>query len=81
MSTIDNKETIDKLIANDGYYPNEVNDEEPPDPRVYRIVEYENGYGKITWGVTWESESPNRRDRYLIPSQYVINPHTIWGPK
>ena len=70
MSTIDNKELIDTLIKNDGYYED--------DPRVYMIVEYTNAYGNTTWGVTWERESPMRRERYTIPSDFVINPKVIW---
>jgi hypothetical protein len=71
VSTINTKDIIDTLIANDGYY-----DEE--DPRVYMIVEYTNAYGDIVWGVTWINEDPSRLERYLVPSQFVRNPKVIW---
>jgi hypothetical protein len=58
MPTVD-KETADKLIANDGYYP--------PDPRVFRIVRYENSFnGEHSYGAYHESE-------------YVRNPMVYWS--
>jgi hypothetical protein len=70
MATIDNKEMILKIIANDGYYEG--------DPRVYMIVEYTNAWGNITYGVTWTNERKEIRDRYLIASQYIKNPIVLW---
>ena len=71
MSTIDNEQLIKKLIENDGYYEG--------DPQVYLIVEYTNAYGNKTWGVTWSNELPERRLRYLIPTEFVQNPKIIWA--
>jgi len=70
MATIDSKNIIDNLIANNGYYED--------DPQVYMIVEYTNSYGNITYGVTWNNESRERRTRYLNETQFVINPKVIW---
>jgi len=70
MATVDSKNTIDKLIENDGYFED--------DPRAHMIVEYTNAYGTRTWGVTWSNESPERRERYLIESKYVKGPKVIW---
>jgi hypothetical protein len=70
MATIDNKKMIDEIIANNGYYEG--------DPRIYMIVEYTNVYGNITWGVTWENEPAQYRERYLQETQYVNNPRVIW---
>jgi hypothetical protein len=70
MATIDSKSLIDTLIANKGYYED--------DPRVYQIVEYTNAYGNKTWGVTWCTEDVERRQRYLVESQFVQNPKIIW---
>ena len=78
MPTIDNKSIIDKLIANNGFYPQEPDDECSPDPQVFMIVEYTNAYGNVTWGVTWINEHPESRMRYLVKSQYIINPKVIW---
>ena len=71
MATIDDKSMIDKLIEANGYYED--------DPRVHRIVEYENAYGVITWGVTWVNNID--KDKYLIESIYVRKPRTIWLAK
>jgi len=70
MATITSKNIIDDLIEHDGYYEG--------DPRVYMIVEYTNYYGGTTWGVTWINENKERRNRYLVESQYIINPKVIW---
>lgn len=70
MATIDNKDIIDTLIANNGYYED--------DPRAYMIVEYRNSYGNITYGVTWINEAPARRTRYLDETDYVNEPRVIW---
>lgn len=71
MATIDNKTTIDTIIKNNGYYED--------DPQVFQIVEYINAYGMTTWGVTWVSESMQRRHRYEIESQYINHPKVIWS--
>jgi len=73
MATIDNKKIIDNIIKNDGYYED--------DPRVAMIVEYENVYGSITWGVTWSNEPKQYQRRYLIESTYINNPKIIWEAK
>ncbi len=70
MATIDDKNLIDLIITNNGYYED--------DPRAYMIVEYTNSYGNITYGVTWVNESRERRTRYLNETQYVQNPKVIW---
>jgi hypothetical protein len=70
MSTIDNKELIDTIIAQNGYFED--------DPRVYQIVEYRNAYGNIAWGVTWINETMDRRERYLKETYYVRRPKLIW---
>jgi len=82
MATIDNKEIIDKLIANDGYHiePN-LEPGESQDPRVFQIVEYTNYEGRTTWGVTWINEAPSARVRYMLESPYVCNPRVIWRAK
>lgn len=70
MATIDSKHVIDEIIANNGHYEG--------DPQVHRIVEYRNAFGNTTWGVTWSNEHPHARDRYLIETEYVRNPKSIW---
>jgi len=65
MATIEHDLAME-LIAKDGYYLN--------DPRVQRIVEYTNGWGGKSYGVTWQGEN---RDRYR-ESEFVIKPRVIW---
>jgi len=81
MATVDTKTIIDELIKNDGYYPNPINDESPPDPRVALIVEYTNFEGRITWGITYVVESLERQRRYLIETPYVRKPRILWEAK
>jgi len=71
MAIIDNKDLIDLIIKNDGHYEG--------DPQVYQIVEYINAYGNTTWGVTWTSETMQRRHRYEIESQYISKPKIIYN--
>lgn len=70
MATISSKHIIENLIESNGYCEG--------DPRVALIVEYENGWGHTTWGVTWITEPIERQRRYLISSEYVNNPRVIW---
>lgn len=70
MATIDDKEIINNIIKNNGYYED--------DPRVYMIVEYTNSFGNIAWGVTWNNESRGIRTRYLDETEYINNPRVIW---
>ena len=68
MATIDDKNLIDKLIANNGFFED--------DPQVALIVEYTNAWGNIAWGVTWSNQPA--QDRYLQESEFVRNPRIIW---
>lgn len=70
MATIDSKEMIKELIANNGHYED--------DPQVAVIVEYTNAYGNQTYGVTWVNENKNAQYRYLVETNFVRNPKIIW---
>lgn len=63
MATI-NKDIADRIIAG------EFEDDDPK-----RIVEYTNAWGALAYGVTFGRENP---DKYLLESQYVINPKIYW---
>lgn len=68
MATV-SKELAQKIAANGGYYSD--------DPRVLRIVEYENAFnGGKSYGLEYEGEV----GRYS-PSQYVNNPRVYWEAK
>lgn len=67
MATV-NKDLADKLADNDGYYED--------DPRVVKIIEYENGFdGRKAYGVVYPSDHP---DRYA-ESDFVVNPRLYWS--
>lgn len=68
MATV-NKKLADELVTNDGYYSD--------DPRVMRIVEYENCFdGGLSYGIEYNGQVGK-----YSPSQYVINPRVYWEAK
>ena len=75
MATIDNKEVVDRLIANDGWY--DTHDKGAPDnPRAQKIVRYVNAWGRDTWGVVFAGDYDP--DRYEVETEYVRKPQVIW---
>ena len=68
MSTFNNKEFIDKMIAKNGKLYND-------EPGATKIVEYINDWGNIAWGVVWETDKD--QDKYR-ESEYVHSPRVIW---
>ena len=70
MATFNDKRVIDTLITNGGYYEG--------DPRVVRIVEYENAFGQMCWGVVYITEPVSTWLRYDWPTNYIRNPQVIW---
>jgi hypothetical protein len=68
MATINDRETVDKIIAGNGWYGGE-------DPRVVKIVEYKNAFGEKTcYGLIYRGEA---LDRYA-ETYFVRRPKTIW---
>lgn len=67
MPTIESKEIVDQLIANNGHYL----DDKP----VQSIVEYQNAWGGTCYGLNY-----NSLNNYG-PSDFVINPKTIFTRK
>jgi len=72
MATIDSKEIVNSIIAHDGYYEG-AHDE----PRALKIVEYDNAFGGVSYGVVFEGEF-NDPSRYEIATEFVRNPRVIW---
>lgn len=65
MATV-SKALADKLAAQNGYYAD--------DPRVMRIVEYENSFnGAKSYGIEYAEDIGKYR-----PSEFVINPKVYW---
>lgn len=64
MPTVD-KTLADKLRANDGHYSD--------DPRVMRIVEYDNAWGGVSYGLEYEGKLGFYRE-----SEFIRNPRVYW---
>jgi hypothetical protein len=60
------KEMAMEIIANDGYYPG--------DPRVTKVVKYDNAWSKECWALIWEFEDQMRYERSPATSNVV----TVW---
>jgi hypothetical protein len=66
MATINSKEIVDTIIANNGIYPG--------DTPVVRIVQYNNQWDEgIAYGLIYQGEDLNR---YFVPACH--NPVVIW---
>ena len=65
MATV-SKDLADRIVANDGYYKD--------DPRVYRIVEYTNAWGKLAYGIEYERDLGK-----YSPSEYINSPQVYWS--
>ena len=76
MATFDNKETIDRMIENDGWLPECGERDAPDNPSAVRITEYTNAVGNKAWGVVFKGES--NIDRYQTTSEHVLDPRIIW---
>jgi hypothetical protein len=68
MATINDKEMIDDIVANNGYFQD--------DPRIMRIIEYTNMAGNTAYGIEYEQDIGK-----YTPSQWVINPKVYWRAK
>ncbi len=66
MATINDKNFIDQLIANDGHYED--------DPQILEICSYRTVDGKLTWSVAW-----SEMDRAALRiSPFVQDIEVIW---
>jgi hypothetical protein len=65
VSTVE-KTLADTIAAADGYYSD--------DPRVMRIVEYDNAWGGKGYGLEWAHSLGKYR-----ASEYVRNPRVYWS--
>ena len=64
MSTIDSSTIVAAIIRG------EYDDDGPT-----RVVQYTNGWGNETWGVTFGRED---KERYTVATPFVQNPRIIW---
>ena len=73
MATIDNKDFIDRLIANGGHYED--------DPPVIEIASYRTPEGKLTYHVSWtEQDRANLRTSPFVSEIQVIWHRNIAAP-
>ena len=69
MATLTNRHIVQEIIDKNGY------GEERWEPRVVKIVEYNNDFnGQLAWGVIFEREDPMRYHN----SPHCHNVKTIW---
>lgn len=66
MASINDRATVDQLIANNGQYE----DDSPVD----MIVEYTNAWGGTTYGLVYPQDNPNR----YAETEFVRNPKVIF---
>lgn len=64
MGTV-SKEIARKIKDNNGYYGN--------DPRCWRIVEYDNAWGGIGYGLEYAQDIGKYQ-----PSEFIQNPRVFW---
>lgn len=69
MPTINMKHLVDEIIANDGYYSD--------DPRVVKIVKYNNNWGGIAYGLIYEGQPLDMYDE----SDFIHSPEVIFEAK
>lgn len=63
MATV-NKEIADRIVAG-----------EFPEDGATRIVEYDNAFGGVGYGVTFPRDDINK---YTTPTEYIRNPRIYW---
>lgn len=68
MATIDNTETIKKLLLNNGYFED--------DPQVYSIWSYESAWGKKTCAVYYSESTED-----ILASPFVHEPELLWNQR
>jgi len=72
MSTVD-KDFAENLKANQGYYNGDSDNSLGDNPRVVEITEYDNAYGGVCYGLTFEGQ-PN----VYSETDFVRNPRPFW---
>lgn len=75
MGIVD-KEFADNLVKYNGYYNGDENNELGDNPRCIEITEYDNAFGGVGYGLTFEDQ----RNVYTS-SPFVNNPRCYWKYK
>lgn len=66
MATV-NKEIADVVAKHNGWYPGD-------EQRVVKIVEYDNAWGGVGYGLVYTDANPN----LYKETEYVRNPRIYW---
>jgi len=78
MSTINSRDMVDNIIKHNGFY-NGDDTIAPDNPRCVKIVQYDNAWGGIGYGIVFETyPDKTMYDRVTL---YIKNPKTIWEYK
>lgn len=72
MSTVD-KAFADNVAAHRGYYNGDDDNSMGDNPRCVEIVEYDNAWGGVGYGLVFEGEA----NRYT-ESEFVRSPRNYW---
>lgn len=72
MGTVD-RAFADNLKANRGYYNGDDNNDLGDNPRCVLITEYDNVFGGVGYGLTFEGQY----NKY-VRSEFVKNPRIYW---
>ena len=75
MATFDDRGIIDRMISGNGLLP-EYGEEAPDNPPAVKIVQYENAFGGIAYGVIFKGERD--QGRYERTTEFVRNPRVLW---
>jgi hypothetical protein len=73
MATVD-KDLADNIIANNGYYNGDSENELGDNPRCVIVTRYDNAFGGTSYGLTFEG------DPYRYSATYFVkNPEIVWS--
>lgn len=76
MATINSRRVVDALIECDGF-----DSEFPEDPRVLKIVQYNNQFdGALAYGLVYDIDPPGSYNRYEEGGA-CHNPTVLWEVK
>jgi len=72
MATVNDRELVDRLIANNGHYEANWRDDPTADPPVLSITEYTNDWGGTSYGLCYPADPPDKYAASLFVHQPKI---------
>lgn len=73
MTTVD-KDFAENIAKHNGWHNGDSDNSMGDNPRVVKIVEYDNAFGGQGYGLVFEGK-PNRYE----PTEFVRNPRVFWA--